>query len=55
LRESLPLEDSNKQVDLAVILPLVQDINNRMISFEKRVVTQSAQESFTQALLHNQN
>jgi hypothetical protein len=50
LRTGLPLEDSNKQDDLIVFLQLVQYMNNKMISFEKRVVTQPTQEIFAQAL-----
>jgi hypothetical protein len=40
LMTGLPLEDSSKQVDLTTVLQLVQDMNNIMIYFEKRVVTQ---------------
>lgn len=37
LRTGLPLNDTSKTTDMTVVLQLMQDMNNRMISFEQRI------------------
>ena len=37
LRTGVPLTDTSKTADMTVVLQLMQDMNNRMISFEQRI------------------
>jgi hypothetical protein len=55
-RMDLPKEDFVKQTDISTILQLVQDMSNRMISYERKVVTSTSSpvEFSTQVVLRNQ-
>jgi len=37
LRKGLLLNDPSKNIDMTVVLQLMQDMSNQMISFEKRI------------------
>jgi hypothetical protein len=53
-RTGLPVEDYIKQTDMSIVLQLVQDMSNRMISFERKGVASTSAETSTQATLRNQ-
>ena len=47
LSTRLPLEDPNKQVDTSSILQLIQDMNNRILSFERKIIASPTLKSST--------
>jgi hypothetical protein len=55
-RTGLPSEDYVKQNDMSIVLQLVQDMSNQMISFERKGVTSTSTptETSAQASFRNQ-
>jgi hypothetical protein len=48
-RTGLPSEDYVKQNDMSIVLQLVQDMSNQMISFERKGVTSTSSPAETSA------